>query len=108
MFNKCGVLLGAVLLTLVAGCEAENHSDFVGHWVEINTGDQKPMTVDISYENNIFHIDETKTLFGKDFESKLEGKAESDTTISTKGGAVTMRLKNDLLLYKGRELTKSS
>lgn len=108
MSNKFGVAVGVLLFTLLAGCGVEKPSNFVGHWVEVNGSDQKPMTLDISYENNVFHIDEKKNLFGKDFESKLEGKADSDTTISAKGGAVTMRLENNRLLYKGRELIKSS
>lgn len=108
MSKKFGAVFGVLLFTLLAGCGAEKASNFVGHWVEVNGSDQKPMTLDISYENNVFHIDEKKNLFGKDFESKLEGKADSETTISAKGGAVTMRLEKERLLYKGRELIKSS
>jgi hypothetical protein len=108
MSKKICVVFGAFLFTLLVGCGHEKTSNFVGHWVEVNGSDQKPMTLDISYENNVFHIDERKNLFGKDFESKLEGQAESDTTISAKGGAVTMRLEKTRLLYKGRELIKSS
>lgn len=108
MSSNFGAVFGVLLFTLLAGCGADNPKNFVGHWVEVNGSDQKPMTLDISYENDVFHIDEKKNLFGKDFESKLEGTADSETTISAKGGAVTMRLEKDRLLYKGRELIKSS
>lgn len=99
--------LSAVFFALLAGCGVEPSNSFVGHWVEVNGTDQKPMTLDISHEGTVFHIDEKKSLFGKEFESKLEAKADSDTTLSAKGGAVSMRLENNRLLYKGRELTKS-
>jgi len=107
MNNKFKVAIATALLSLLAGCGVEPSNNFVGHWVEVNGTDQKPMTLDISHEGTVFHIDEKKSLFGKDFESKLEGKADSDTTLSAKGGAVTVRLENNRLLYKGRELVKS-
>ncbi|WP_324729577.1 hypothetical protein [Pseudomonas chlororaphis] len=107
MQRKTNVVLGFLFGALLSGCNAENSTDFVGHWVEVNGTDSKPMTLDISYEDRVFHIDEKKTIFGKDFESKVEGKADSATTISAKGGALSMRLENNRLLYKGRELIKS-
>ncbi|WP_426102987.1 hypothetical protein [Pseudomonas sp. PSPC3-3] len=98
---------GAVLLAILAGCGAEKPNSFVGHWVEVPGSTPKPMTLDISYSDAIFHIDEKKNVLGKDFERKLEGRADSATTLSALGGALTMRLENGHLFYNGRELVKS-
>jgi hypothetical protein len=110
MSKKVIAVFAMMVFALVAGCESEKGNGFVGHWVEVNGSDAKPMTLDISYQDNVFHIDEKKSLFGKEFESKLEGKADSATTLSAKGGALTLRLDDaapNHLFYKGRELTKS-
>ncbi|MEE9681887.1 hypothetical protein V4842_26665 [Pseudomonas moraviensis] len=108
MSRKVLAVCGLVAFSMLTGCGADKPSAFVGHWVEISSTDSKPMTLDISKEGNVFHIDEKKSLFGKEFESKLEGKADSDSTLSAKGGAVSFRLQDGRLFYKGRELSKSS
>ena len=99
--------LGAFVFGLVAGCGSDNASAFVGHWIEVSKSDDHPMTLDISYSDNVFHIDEKKRLLGKDFDRKLEGHADSSTTLCAMGGALTMRLENNRLYYSGRELVKS-
>lgn len=99
--------LGAVFLAVLAGCGADNASSFVGHWVESPTDNPKPMTLDITLSEGVLHIDERKNVLGKNFERKLEGRAESSTTLSALGGALTMRLENSRLLYNGRVLVKS-
>ena len=99
--------LGALVIGLVAGCGSDNSSVFVGHWVEVAESVDHPMTLDISYSDNVFHIDEKKQLLGKVFERKLEVHADSSTTLSAMGGALSMRLENNRLYYSGRELVKA-
>lgn len=108
MSNKLLVVFGFTVCSILSGCGADKASEFVGNWVEVNSADAKPMTLNISKEGSVFHIDEKKTLMGKEFESKLEGVADSDKTLSAKGGAVSFRLQDGRLFYKGRELSKSS
>ena len=101
------VAAALVMVALQAGCDSDRPSSFVGHWVEVKEEGTPPMTLDISLNERVFHIDEKKNVFGKNFERKLEGTALSDTTLSILGGALTMRLENNRLHYSGRELVKS-
>ncbi|AGN33502.1 hypothetical protein PflA506_p0040 (plasmid) [Pseudomonas fluorescens A506] len=107
MKNITTLLAALVIAALQVGCDNDRPNAFVGHWTEITKEGAPPMTLDISLSNNVFHIDERKNLFGKNFERKLEGSALSDTTLSIFGGALTMRLENNRLHYSGRELVKS-
>lgn len=113
MYKSRNYSLAALLFAVLTGCDGNNTNGFVGHWVEVSgteskyLGASKPMTLDISYSENVFHIDESKNVLGKDFERKLEGRSESSTTLSALGGSLTMRLENSKLFYNGRVLVKS-
>lgn len=100
-------LLFAFFGLLLSGCDARNGHQFAGHWVEVNGIGTEPMTLDIVVVDQVFHVDERKELFGKIFERSLEGVAVSNTTLSLLGGALSMRLKNNSLIYSGRTLVKS-
>lgn len=80
MYKSRNYSLAALLFAVLTGCDGNNTNGFVGHWVEVSgteskyLGASKPMTLDISYSENVFHIDESKNVLGKDFERKLEGR----------------------------------
>ena len=97
----------AVLFFIVvaSGCNGEKGLGFVGGWTGID--ENKPMTLDIKYEDGIFHIDEKFSAFGEEFYKRLEGKAESGTVLSISGGILTMRLEGGKIFYKNRTFIKS-
>lgn len=109
MHKKLKALIGVAIVVLLAGCGIDKGKDFVGHWVEVNSQDKTPATLDISYEEGLYHIDQYMRFFGKDINSKLIGKVESSTILSVQGGLIplTMRLQNSRLFFNGRELVKS-
>lgn len=107
VLKKLKLMMGAALFTFLVGCGADKGLDFVGHWIEVDTKSTKPATLKISYDGEVFHMDETFTLVGIDSKNKFDGEAKSDTTLSFRGGAVTMRLENNQLLYGNREFVKS-
>jgi hypothetical protein len=106
-------ILGAFILALtlaLTGCKEEPKGQgFVGNWVEVDKKSAKepPMTLKITYEQGIFHIDEVSYLFGKSFNKKLEAKAESDTVLSLFENPRTLRLENNSIFYHNKKLVKS-
>lgn len=105
--KKSIIFFGAGIFTLLVGCGADKGAAFIGHWTEVNGKTDKPMTLDISYDGEVFHVDKKYNFLGLDFENKLDGKAESDFTLGFNGGMVTMRLQNNNIFFEGRELSKS-
>lgn len=107
--KKSRAFFGAGIFALLVGCGAGKGTDFVGHWTEVNGKTDKLMILDISYDGEVFHVDEEVNYLGKDYKNKLVGKPESETTLSFKGvlgDAIYMRLQGDRIFYQGRELSK--
>ncbi|MNF87251.1 hypothetical protein D3C84_697130 [compost metagenome] len=92
---------------LLAGCGSDKGIDFVGHWTEVNVKRNKPTTLDISYDGEMFTVHRISNAVGRDFKSRLDGKAESDTMLSFMGGGTTMRLKDGRIFYANDEYIKS-
>lgn len=112
MKAKVSVVVGLVLSAMLFGCAEDKSAsarDYVGHWVEVSSKESKPMTLDIKFDGKTVLVDEKKTLFGKDFESKVVGKPGADNSITFEHGVgnLSMTLMDDRLLYKGRVLVKS-
>lgn len=107
----------SALFVLIAGCflagcvedKGNNTHLYVGHWVETGSADIKPMTLDIQYDGKTVLVDEKKTVFGKEFESKVVGKPQPDSSVKFEYGVgnTSMTLMDGRLLYKGRVLVKS-
>lgn len=105
--KKLKMVMGGALLALLAGCGSDKGMDFVGSWIEVDTKSTKPATLKITYDGEVFHVDEKKLIVGLPVENKLDGKAESDSTLSFMGDMTTMRLEGDKLQFEGKEFIKS-
>ena len=110
--KKSRAFFGAGIFALLVGCGADKGTDFIGHWTEVNGKTDKPMTLDISYDGEVFHVYKKWNVVGMDRESKLDGKAESDSELSFisakyMSGMTTMSLQNNNILFEGRKLSKS-
>lgn len=100
------VFLIAIVLT---GCK-DKGGGFIGHWVE-KTNNNNPSTIDIAYNDGVFHIDYNKyySVGLADFKlKKLEAKAESEDVLNIISGmGKTMRLNNGVIDFDNSEFIKS-
>lgn len=105
--NTFKMMMGCALFTVLVGCGADKGIDFVGHWTEVNAKSDKPTTLDISYDGEMFTVNRKSNAVGRDFKDRFDGKAESDTALSFMGGMAIMRLKDGRIFYGNDEFTKS-
>jgi hypothetical protein len=107
---KIKYALSLVALVLV-GCNTDKGDKFVGHWVEVNTSDAKPMTLDITAQGSSVLVEEKKTVFGKEFHDSYVAAVISAKEASIDGGVASVRMliadDSGLLRYKGRALEKT-
>lgn len=97
-----------VVLLSLSGCSSVKGKGFVGHWTELNTA--YPTTVDIEYDDGLYHIDanENSNEVTSPTKFRFEAKAESETVLMNKDLAISLRLlKNGKLAFGDYELSKS-
>lgn len=101
----------SVVALLLVGCNTDNGDQFVGHWVEVNTSDAKPMILDIKAQGSSVIVDEKKTVFGKEFKDSYVAAVISAKEASIGAGATSVRMvisdDSGQLRYKGRALEKT-
>lgn len=94
---------------VISGCGGPKGSDFVGHWER--TQKTAPASLDIKYEDGIYHIDRTaKSMLDGNMETqRLEGTALSDTVLKVDMGigVLTLRLEKGQILVDDEVYAKS-
>ncbi len=106
-------MVAALALTsiaaIVSGCGGPKGAAFEGHW----TGgtEKQPASLDIKYDDGVFHIDhKQKSFYFDEFNTnKWEATALSDNVLSIDLGVVkrSLRLENGHLFLNNEEFNKA-